>query len=1112
MYQKQISRASIVGLIFFTLMSFLGCGSSQTPQSSTPPVITPPDPGVPTSVKGFYVREALITDFPSWITQNNLQSNSLLQKGLLDVTLYNGWLDANQLAHPVDPTGTQDSTLALQQAIDDARDFHLVAYFPSGTYLISDTLKGMMRVIPTANGYKNSLRGSVSMLGSSSGSRPLIKLQANAAGFSNLASPKAAVHFWSQCTGNEGNCTANTLNPADEQASVAFNLSFKNIDIDCNGNSAAIGLRMNAAQGSTIENVKVFANGAYAGFYNLPSRVSGAINIAVDGGSYGIINQQGMHPVVIGATLRNQTIAAIKTIGFAPMTVVGFRIIKTNGPVISVPQNNLTNIAAASLNLIDGSIELTNPSLAIDNQILSDASGKDLFLKNVYINNGSPLINSGNHSLTPPNPAQTWSYIKQYAYKDPNLYQETVNGTVFNINKSIIIDGVDSSSPYVSVGPASVIPLDLISRHLPQLNIDPASAQAKNVRDADIGAWGDGLHDDTAALQAAIDQFDQVLLPKGTYRLTAPLRLHANTKLLGIRKTYTELFVDTDYWCPTTNTPIVITDNDPIAASSISDLQITIPVNDAACEVFTALKWQAGNRSMVKDISLKNSVYTNRSNTKDRQLVQITNAGGGRWYFLNAGDTYATKHPNYRVLKVFDNQNTPLSFYGLNAEHSQGDSLIEFNNTGNIAVYGIKAELTHVATGIIPNFDFMHIINSNNIEIFGHAAAGAHEAQTALYRIIDSNQIMLTNILPKTSHNQLVNLGDNIVEVNNGVTTAIANGQNLVTLYKKGYAIAKHAYNNSYTYCHAPNGQPLELDLKRLPADSFPNANPTVVFIHGGGWRIGSRKTDQLELFQQSASQGYVAVSLDYRLTSTSQSNNNPLRFQPENSYSTGDIFPAQIYDVKCAIKWLKTNASRFNIDPNRIGVVGASAGGHLTSLLATSGGIGSFGSNPLKPLEYDSFNLDASIAAAVNWFGPSALYEAYINPPNAVGIQQTGICLLYGNTLCLDPNFNPQADPQFQSLVDNADPLNYLLVNAANIANMPAIQTIIGDQDEVVAQSSVSLFNNSANQAGMTSSLIIYPNVKHSFKPTAGNTLTRNQILNQLAYPDTYSFLQINL
>jgi acetyl esterase/lipase len=119
-----------------------------------------------------------------------------------------------------------------------------------------------------------------------------------------------------------------------------------------------------------------------------------------------------------------------------------------------------------------------------------------------------------------------------------------------------------------------------------------------------------------------------------------------------------------------------------------------------------------------------------------------------------------------------------------------------------------------------------------------------------------------------------------------------------------------------------PDGQqPLCLDLL-IPDPPPTRPTPMVVFFHGGGWAEGDRSTGLYPwLNPLLASHGFITASVTYRLS----------RFAP---------FPAQIHDAKAAIRWLKAHAHRYTIDPDRIGVWGDSAGGHLAALLGTSAGV----------------------------------------------------------------------------------------------------------------------------------------------------------------------------
>jgi acetyl esterase/lipase len=120
---------------------------------------------------------------------------------------------------------------------------------------------------------------------------------------------------------------------------------------------------------------------------------------------------------------------------------------------------------------------------------------------------------------------------------------------------------------------------------------------------------------------------------------------------------------------------------------------------------------------------------------------------------------------------------------------------------------------------------------------------------------------------------------------------------------------------------YIPNGDEAQrLDLY-LPEKASEKPLPLVVHIHGGGWKGGSKFPCSLA---PMVNRGYVVASLEYR-------------------FSQKALFPAQIQDCQAAIRWLRANAKTYNIDTEHVGVVGGSAGGHLSALVATAGGKDTF-------------------------------------------------------------------------------------------------------------------------------------------------------------------------
>jgi acetyl esterase/lipase len=147
-----------------------------------------------------------------------------------------------------------------------------------------------------------------------------------------------------------------------------------------------------------------------------------------------------------------------------------------------------------------------------------------------------------------------------------------------------------------------------------------------------------------------------------------------------------------------------------------------------------------------------------------------------------------------------------------------------------------------------------------------------------------------------------------------------------------------------------PDNQHLQLNMAR-PTDGK-GPFPAIVCIHGGGFRAGTREGFN-RLCIQLAEQGYVAVTVTYRLAPKYQ-------------------FPAAVHDVKAAVRWMRANAEKYNVDPNRIGTTGGSAGGHLAQFLGVTSGV--------KRFEGDGGNasFSSSVNCVVNFYGPSDFTKSY--------------------------------------------------------------------------------------------------------------------------------------
>lgn len=197
---------------------------------------------------------------------------------------------------------------------------------------------------------------------------------------------------------------------------------------------------------------------------------------------------------------------------------------------------------------------------------------------------------------------------------------------------------------------------------------------------------------------------------------------------------------------------------------------------------------------------------------------------------------------------------------------------------------------------------------------------------------------------------------------------------------------------------------------------------PLIIWIHGGGWAGGDkttiRDTDYSPVLPQGYLQnGYIVASVGYRLSQHAR-------------------FPAQIEDCKAAIRWLRAHARRYHIDPERIGVIGRSAGGHLVALLGTTGAIRTFDVG-------ENLQFSSRVQTVVDYFGPTDFSQSIVSDPRAQAATTQAYVDLIGGLLA----DNPQA-------VQRANPITYVAPGA------PPFVILHGDADPgVPAQQSQLLF-----------------------------------------------------
>lgn len=669
---------------------------------------------------------------PPHLVSINAADNELFKLGYLDVTLYDGWK-----GNAVDRSGKKDSTLALQKAISDAYDYQLAVFFPQGTYLVSDTLNLIKKRSIFSDGHPTAI------VGSTKGEFPMIRLSENAPGFNDPNHPKPIVRV---ATIRRGSWRAfGSMPEAFDLSSQkkmhsadGFGITIARLRIDCNGrngNKGAIGMYFPGAQHSHIADVKVNATGAYAGFYEIPSRSSaGAANIEVIGGRYGIyMDHSGANSIIVNAVLKDQEEAAIYNRQTRGVAMVGIHIVKRKGPAIPVQDAWSSN--GGTITLVDAIIELQQGGPAFDNTV-----GKNMYLRNVFIKGANELVKSNSGALKRKGGGNEWNRIQEYAYVD----QRKAYGS--NFESYTLLNGKLGKKELARVEKNIAPPSDLISRHtwgkLPSFE-DSDTVVLTEVSSAN----GTDDKDDYQALQGVIDKHEKILIPKGKFHVSKPLTLRKNTQLFGVTL-YTSRIAPHPSWNPSKEVALVQTVDDKDASTYLGTLSLRTRRALVSNNWITALEWRAGRRSMVMGITVGRYISSDRRKKKRKKhrnalgnptsLYKVTGNGGGRWYFW--GNRKGVRHPDFRYLLVSGTRE-PLKFYGFNLEHAQSDFQAEIRNSRNVRMYSNKVEARRV----------LHIHDSKNIALYSSGAnSGIGESGQGCYEITgESDQILLANINPQ---------------------------------------------------------------------------------------------------------------------------------------------------------------------------------------------------------------------------------------------------------------------------------------------------------------------------------------------------------------------------
>ncbi|PFO06283.1 esterase [Bacillus sp. AFS076308] len=252
----------------------------------------------------------------------------------------------------------------------------------------------------------------------------------------------------------------------------------------------------------------------------------------------------------------------------------------------------------------------------------------------------------------------------------------------------------------------------------------------------------------------------------------------------------------------------------------------------------------------------------------------------------------------------------------------------------------------------------------------------------------------------------------------------------------------------------SPNGKSLLLDLY-LPIGAE-GPVPVIVWLHGGGWRIGDRKLGP-EFKVRFAERGYAMASIEYRLSGEA-------------------IFPAQIHDVKAAIRWLRSVANEYGLDSKHIGLWGSSAGGHLAALAGTTG------SGRLEDLKLGNWEYFSDVQAVVDGYGPTDFLqmEEYDNSTAASSDDPESIRLnaVQRHTDPDSPESQLLGAPiqTVPNLVREANPITYI------DENIPPFLILHGLSDTAVPVHQSELLYQALIEHGNEAALCLIEGMGHAF------------------------------
>lgn len=243
--------------------------------------------------------------------------------------------------------------------------------------------------------------------------------------------------------------------------------------------------------------------------------------------------------------------------------------------------------------------------------------------------------------------------------------------------------------------------------------------------------------------------------------------------------------------------------------------------------------------------------------------------------------------------------------------------------------------------------------------------------------------------------------------------------------------------NMTLDLSYAGNENPRQkLDLL-LPKDQDSGERlPVLAYVHGGAFKGGHKRGGHRHLMKYVATGKFAGVTIGYRLSGEA-------------------IWPAQIHDCKAGIRWIRANAEKYGLDPNRILVWGHSAGGHLSSMVGTTGDVSSL-EGAVGP--HSSFS--SRVHAVCNYFGPSDFLkmDAHRLPDGLIhNSAKSPESLLVGGAI-----------QELREIVATANPITYISPDD------PPFLSIHGQLDPLVPAHQSIILHEALDRVGVSSELYL--------------------------------------